>query len=346
MDFAAIGHGGEIMACPQCGLMANLDAPLLRSGAQAILSDAYLDSGQTCQMQHDRRHSGPVSIQTLQAEWLREKIPVPPRRILDVGCYDGRLLGELKRLWPDGDCHGFDIHAGLRSCLPEGVRFWHKHLDDIPGSFDLICLSHSLIYLPDLLPTLERLHRLCAVGGGTLFFHGTNIESNPAILALGDQAWYFCRRTLPGVFARAGFVFVPGDEPRFPRDVVGLASRGEGSVSATCSSSSAGLAPKILADALSRLYVLKENLTAIPGGEVFVLGTTSTAAFADGILQRRNVAFVDEHRAAPGDRFRGKPVLHPQQLGDFDRLVIPYGSAAGAIAERFAGLYAGEFLAM
>jgi SAM-dependent methyltransferase len=97
-------------------------------------------------------------------DWLRHAQAGFESRILDVGCGAGQLLEALQR-------QGFTAVLGQdkfqQKFLP-GVRVERKPFEDLDGSFDLIMLHHSFEHMPDPVPALQALKRLCAPEGTIL----------------------------------------------------------------------------------------------------------------------------------------------------------------------------------
>ena len=96
-------------------------------------------------------------------------------RILDVGCGPGHLLQALQR-------QGFAGVLGQDKFQQEfvpGVPVERKPLEELDGSFDVIMLHHSFEHMPDPVPTLRALKRLCDPGGTILL----------RIPVVGCEAW-------------------------------------------------------------------------------------------------------------------------------------------------------------
>ena len=97
-------------------------------------------------------------------DWLRYVHAGFESRILDVGCGPGYLLEALQR-------QGFASVLGqdkFQQKFRPGVRVERKPLEELAGSFDVIMLHHSFEHMPDPVPTLRALKRLCAPGGTIL----------------------------------------------------------------------------------------------------------------------------------------------------------------------------------
>ncbi|MBF0624172.1 MAG: methyltransferase domain-containing protein [Magnetococcales bacterium] len=339
VDFHDLGQGGAIAACPACGAWQNLAVDLI-AAAERLYADAlYFHSAQTHHRVTVTDFPEPVTRPLLQAELLQRHLPAPPRRILDVGCFDGLLLVELERRFPGLEAHGCDLNPRYREVFPrcDGFHLWLEPdaLHRLDGPFDLITLSHSIMYFADLAELLARLRALLAPDG-RLFVQTADLAVQPVGLVLGDQAWYFTRANLAATLQAAGFAPRLLHVPWFPREACVLARPEVGGESLPVDS---------LDDILARLTALATAIAATaPGEPLWVLGTTSPAAFAHGVLGDRCAGFVDEHPSLRGGNFRDLPVLHPQDLSPRTTVVLPYGASAAPLAQRLAARYPGRFL--
>lgn len=94
-------------------------------------------------------------------DFLREQLPPPPARVLDVGCGQGELTTALAAA-------GYDA-IGIDPNAPQGGRFRRIRLEDVDpaedGPFDAVVASLSLHHIRDLDQALDRVAALLAPGG-------------------------------------------------------------------------------------------------------------------------------------------------------------------------------------
>jgi SAM-dependent methyltransferase len=111
-------------------------------------------------------------MQDLVSRIIRWSQPRAGMQILDVGCYDGYLLRELRRRCAT-DGVGIDISAhalGLARTLThdERIRFVLSNASSLPfasGVFDVVVCSEILEHVPDLEAALSEIARVLVLGG-------------------------------------------------------------------------------------------------------------------------------------------------------------------------------------
>ena len=335
LDFSDFGECVQLIKCLNCQSLTNLQAPkksnLIHSHYQR---PEYVNSRQTAQTFLVSGEPKPVTRSFLQAKLLRpylEKIPRP--HVLDIGCFDGKLLWEISRHFPQGKFKGFDINEKLQEPFPSADNFqmWISDLQQIEGEFDLICMSHSILYIEDLEALFLRIKKLLNPNG-LLFIQAPSMILNPYQLLLSDQYYYFSPISLKNVLQHSGFDADFINYEWFPRDLLVFA-RPNSTVSQQSfkKDESVYQSIQILHDNRDKLKNLPEDCT------LGVLGTTVNAAFVDSVLKQKNEFFVDE--SSTHQQFRGKSVLHPDSMDKSVCLVLPYSNSNRGIKERFIEQY-------
>ncbi len=330
IDFETAADSIQIGECADCGLLFQV---LEGSRDPAVLGrltePAYARRDHAAQTVNAAGYPAPVTRGFLQAEILSPLIRAAAPAILDIGCFKGELLSEIGRRFPEARLHGLDSNGHLRGAFPRGPRFhFSTSLDDLTGPYDLICSSHSLIYLPNLRDSLVRIGKMLAPGG-IWFVQTTDADKNPPALLLADQYCFFSASSLPRVLGQAGFEFTPIPVDWSPRDAVGLARFRRNGASTRASEG-------ILQSCVSRLDRMADNISSVSRVDrLGILGTTLNAAFADSVLGDRALFFADEDSSKVGGIFRGKKVVHPAELTARDTLILPYGDSSDRILSRF-----------
>ena len=102
-----------------------------------------------------------TTVSTVQSfeEFLREWLPAPPARVLEVGCGQGRLTTALA-------IAGHDV-VGIDPVAPEGDLFRRLTLDDLDESerYDAVVAAYSLHHIRDLDVALGKIATHLDAGG-------------------------------------------------------------------------------------------------------------------------------------------------------------------------------------
>jgi len=337
LDFTTVSNNCKLLKCTHCQTISNPDA--VKTELSTFEGKKYADSHQTKQTMYVDGYKEPVTRSFLQARILSEQILNNENlRILDIGCFDGRLLVELDRIITNADLWGFDINPHLGSFFPEkdNFHFLSTDLEDLEGPIDLIILSHSILYIPDLNVLMASISRLLK-DDGTLFIQIPDIYTNPFYSLMGDQSFIFTETSLQNVLNNFGYRSEIVKNDYFPREVLITAQRDE---SVDLSSYKEN---NLFEDNIEIINCVKEKLENINDQNLTVLGTTVNAAFVDEIIGRRIHFFVDENLSKPDKKFRGKNIAHPNDLNDTSHTILPYGKSGIKIQERFENLYKGTF---
>lgn len=327
----------RLCACAGCGVLYRL----LDAAQRAALSVLYR-SGDYAEHREDHRVRGADgelrTAATAQAEALLDAWPGLADRaaILDIGCFDGKLLAALAERTSAGRLVGYDVAP--RAGFPPGPRFRFHHgaRGELSGPFDLVALSQSLIYIDDLAELFAELRTRLAADG-RIFVHVPDTSLRPASLLLADQVFHFTPASLASLFARHGYTVEFLRDHPFRRDILLLAHR---------QAADAGFGPASgdAAGLFARLDDLAIRLRAVPGDDLAVFGTTIEAAFACAVLGERARRCVDENPDKQGRAFNGRPVVPPAELAVGAPCVVPMGSEAAPLVERLSVQYPGRFL--
>lgn len=130
------------------------------------------------------------------------------RRVLEVGCGAGGMLGPLQRY---GEATGLDIdHEYLSYCKTRGFsRVLCGSGYELPfadASFDLVCLFDTIEHIPDDELALREARRVCKPGGRVF----VSVPAYAWLWSQNDRTAHHFRRYTAGrlraVLQRAGFV--------------------------------------------------------------------------------------------------------------------------------------------
>ncbi len=337
LDFSDYGESEQILRCLNCQSLRNFQALNKIYQIESLYQQSeYVLSNQTSQTFNVPDEPKPVTRSFLQAKILQSYLKKNAQpHVLDIGCFDGQLLLELSSYFPQGQFRGFDVNEKLQGLFPSKSNFhlWISDLKQIEGQFDMICLSHSILYIEDL-PNLLQLISELLRPNGLLFIQAPNIILNPYQLLLSDQYHYFSPTSLKNVLQRFGFESDFINYEYFPRDLLVFAKPNPAIVSQSFKKDTS---------VYQSIQILKENrdkLNELPYNyDLCVLGTTSTAAFADSVLKQKNRFFVDENKDSANRTFRGKSIVHPDSVDKSVYLVLPFSHSNIRIRSRFIKQY-------
>mgnify|MGYP001157195991 CR=1 FL=1 len=227
LDFTTVSNNCNLLKCINCQAISNPDAE--KTELPTFEKKKYADSHQTQQTMHVDGYTEPVTRSFMQAKMLTEQILNNKNmRVLDIGCFDGRLLIELDKIITNADLWGFEINPHLELLFPQkdNLHFISTDLEDLEGPFDLITLSHSILYIPDVPELMASISRLLK-DDGTLFIQIPDIYTNPFYSLMGDQSFIFTETSLNNVLYRFGYRAEIVKNDYFPRELLAIAQKDE-----------------------------------------------------------------------------------------------------------------------
>ncbi|MCP4020676.1 MAG: methyltransferase domain-containing protein [Desulfobacteraceae bacterium] len=337
-DFTVIKPGGRIGECLSCGLLFNMDSFEDPAFVESLYTDkAYLEKKETNHYVCSSEYKQPVTQYFLQARLLEKYLPENPS-ILDIGCFDGKLLREFRELNPVSRLHGFDIDCQRRPLLPEDVVFWDKDLNKIDGTFDLICISHTIQYIEDIRMLFIHLKRVLKKDG-IVFIQVPNLIKNPYAALYGDVHYYYTPQILESILSFFGFSLLNIDEKNlFERDIVCAASYVGGNNPVKV------LPDPIIPGCIEYFKDVEQRLLKFKHNSLGIFGTTINAGFTSAVLGSRVGYFVDENPSKQGNYFQGKQVLHPDKLTRDNVIILPYGRFGSGMYKKLSTMYKGNFI--
>ena len=257
--------------------------------------------------------------------------------ILDIGCFDGKLLKALSQQTTASRLVGYDIAPRPNFPAVPGFEFHSGDRKNLSGLFNIILLSQCLIYISDLVNFFTELDGLLA-NNGRIFVHVPNSSLRPASLLLADQVFHFTPESIERLFSTHGYRVDFLKSHPFTRDILMFAYRDD-SLSLQRSEMPA---PEV--DIFEHLKHLASLILAVPGEDIAIFGTTIEAAFAHSLIADRVCCFVDENPRKQADSFNGLPVMPPQALSPKATCIIPMGQDAAPLASRLSTTFSANFL--
>lgn len=341
LDFTPLGGNAEwpntIVDCKYCGVLYRLLSPDQRKVLATLYTScdyAEHKEAHMVRINDEMYHSFEAQADIVLAQWPEV---ANIRSILDIGCFDGKLLQALGARTKAERLVGYDVAPRPGFPRAEGFKFYCGDRVALEESFDLIVLSQSMIYIDDLDDLFSQFTKLLNPEG-RIFVHVPNTAMRPSSLLLGDQVIYFTPASLDSLFSRHGYEieFISNDV--FQRDLLVLAKRSPKEAVRVCIIENIRI--------LEQLTNMAKTLRAIPGNELAILGTTIEAAFAYSILLERVCIFIDENPNKLNNFFNGIPVLEPKDLLIGATCIVPMGSAAKDLVNRLTAKYPAQFIAV
>lgn len=348
LDFSPMRHQAATLdKCTRCQTIYMADPAVLEEVRCIYHGEEYAREKKTEHVAFTAPAAGGfTTTYALMADLVAARAaPGGPTAMLDVGCFDGKLLVEIGKRFPDARLHGFDVTAFVGDIFPKGPRFAYTHGDlaRVEGRYDVIAIVNTLMYVDDLPALMRHLDRLLAPGG-QVFVVVMNPMKNPFFLTCGDQYFYPTPANLRNMFRHFGFrADLETAHPAFPRSIVAFCTKAPGAGNGYEPDDTLRIATRYLSSAGRRLKALAAERR---GGRFCVLGCTNNAAWAYNQIGDAIDCFADENPYRVGRRFYDRPVVHPRDLHRDDVLVVPYGDTAAPIVEKFSGLYAARLEAI
>ncbi len=331
LDFATVSKQSSRLQCPCCGLIANPMPYFAQEAHQDYYqSQAYGTSSQTTQTKPNQIGQL-LSRSQLQAELLQTAVVQEPRRILDIGCYDGALLHELRRFFPRAELHGIEVntYATENSPYRDHIHF-HTAISNLNGAFDLIIASHSIMCFEHIYDVFRALRGMLSAKG-SMAIAAPDFGQNSLAIMLDDLAFHLSKFTMGKIHESLEL------QTEFLGDTL---FRGEFFALGHRSKSIQQENPQALVSLDSLINEIESFGRRIAASRCsFVLGTTLNAAFAHEMLENSLRAFVDENPGKIGKLFRGLPVVSPEQADKSREILLPYGKRSAGLAERLHGKY-------
>jgi malonyl-CoA O-methyltransferase len=127
------------------------------------------------------------------------------RRILDVGCGNGRYATLVNASFPNAEVWGVDVSAEMLAAVPGSIQTRIASIQDLPfqdGAFDLVYCIEALEHAPNPAAAVAEMARLVQPGGRLLV-----VDKNIAIRGrLQTEPWevWFDRAALSAIIEGCG----------------------------------------------------------------------------------------------------------------------------------------------
>ncbi len=333
LDFNKIFDSGILYHCQTCFNIRFSPTKSEPSKISAIYqSNNYIDNKKTSHVSFEENAGGFLTTYNQIVDFLLGTLNKACPKILDVGCFDFKLLIDAANKAPTGDYWGFEVAQGYKKYLPANaatsIHFVHD-LNDIDEKFDVISLINVLLYVENIDELFRQFERLLAPDG-FIYVENPDLAVNPLTVLYGDLFNIYSQNNIRNLFAKFGYS-VEFVENKWALRSLSLVARRQSAPPARNDFQY----DNSLQEALAYIESMKKVVQEFGGKQFKVLGTTMNAAVVSHLFGPQVHSFVDENPAKLNTKFYEKQVHHPESLTPEDILLIPYGKTSGDIIERF-----------
>ncbi len=191
--------------CDQCGLVYQL-----LEESQAADPEFYSETYRKIYQDHVEPTAKDIYVQEKRApfliQWIKNYLPHPPKRVLDIGASTGILLEAFRNAF---QCEVVGVEPGdaYRAYAEgKGIRM-APALDDLigehPGQFDLVSMIHVIEHLPDPVGTLKLIRENLLTSNGLILVEAPNFYAHDSYELA--HLTCFTPHTLVEVLRQAGF---------------------------------------------------------------------------------------------------------------------------------------------
>ena len=231
--------------------------------------------------------------------------------VLDIGCNKGHLLKKIKKNIKNSVCKGYDENPYIKKYLRNKAIFF-DYQKNKTFKFDLIILSHSLMYFKNINKLIKVLQKNLSEDG-KIFIETPNIENSPFYLLMGDQYYFFTIYSLQKIFFKFKFYIL---DTNFSN------SNSNFSIIFGNNKINDYKFKKFnLVKSLKYLFFIKNYFKSINKKNLIIFGTTVKAAFIHYFINKEVKFFADEENK--NKFFKDKKVKHPRFIRKDDFVIVP-----------------------
>tara|TARA_B100001093_G_scaffold367127_1_gene351934 strand:+ start:5012 stop:6121 length:1110 start_codon:yes stop_codon:yes gene_type:complete len=327
--YETFGHAGFnkiqnknnfIYQCKNSFFIYRKDKGLKKKLNKLFFSNKYTSSRFSSHVTQNKIGKKNTSHYVSMAEIIKKYIKKEPKKVLEVGCYDGKLLNELSRKFKRSKLYGYDVSTSIKKLFKKNCNSnFIENLDTLEEKFDLIICVNTFQYVPNFDDLTINMKRLLSKKG-KIFFLNTFLDKYPFTINYGDQYNYITRN---GFMNFLRFHNLNGkiitNSVEFPRNLIGVFTHSNKKYKF--------LKSKKVSYYLKYLKNVEKKLFKISSNEVNIFGSTISAKFLFEILKKKvkKITFVDENPHKINKKFFGKKIIHPSQLKNDSLVLMSYG---------------------
>lgn len=243
---------------------------------------------------------------------FKKKLLYPNVKVLDIGCNIGNLIELIKNKVINAKVKGYDPNPYIQRYLKKKKYFFDYKISEDSQKFDLIILSHSLMYIKNINFLIKKLKSNLSTKG-KIFIELSDIFQSPYYLLMGDQYYFFTPENLKNIFLKNSLY------PKFyyPKILKGNFI----TIIQNKKIKKIILKKNNILKPIKYLSNISKYLKKIKNKNIFIFGTTVKAAFLNFFLKNKVISFVDE--GSDKNFFCNKKVVHPKSLDKNSFILVP-----------------------
>lgn len=263
--------------------------------------------------------------------YLKKNLLIPKGvKVLDIGCNKGFLIKKIEQKINNSICKGYDENPYIQNYLKK-KGFLLNYEKNKKIKFDLIVLSHSLMYFKNIKKLIKFLDNNLSKDG-KIFIESPNIEKSPFYLLMGDQYYFFSIYALKKIFYKFNFhLSSVNNSPESSNFSVIFEKK---------KYKNHHIKKFNLNKSLKYLNFLKNYLLSLKKKNIYIFGTTVKAAFIHHFIKKNVSFFIDEENK--NNYFNRIKVKHPNILKRKNFVLVPLKEKKN-ILKKLKSKYLGTF---
>ena len=332
--------GGNLAVCTNCGTVQKLpDARWLAEIAEIYGSYSIYHQSEGAEQPifcGDGQPPQPRSAHL--AAYLEKALELPDDlTMLDFGCGTGSALRTFsaRHHWALYGCELSEANRAKLHSIPGFVELFVCPPTQIPRTFDLITMIHSLEHVTEPVQTLSGLSERLAENGN-LFVQVPDCGTTPYDLIIADHLSHFTLATLKYAAQRAGIqpIFLSDTVLRKELTLIGRKLLNAGRDIDPPNAHSGIRQVERQVDWLRAQGDAARKLAA-GSPKLGIFGTSISATWLHGFVSERAAFFVDEDPGRIGREHLGLPILAPDAVPTSADVYVPLiPEVAEAVAAR------------